>query len=173
MRSIKYVAALGAALIVSLGSAAGASAHKFHAEAVGKVKSHATTNQVFTGPFGIKVTCTVAAGEGTSAIESTTQAMTVNYSGCTGGEPVNPVEYVFSAEGTVEIAKEVTINKTFCGTVKVPKQTASGMTYSTEGSGKARKVKAVANVKVSTSCGENTYTGTNVTEGEGFGVWWE
>jgi hypothetical protein len=178
MRSIKYVAALGATLVVSLGSVAGASAHKFRASTEGgKVESRATTEQVFTGLFGAKVECKIAAGTGTSKLNSETQEVQVSYSECKGGEPVNPAHYKFNADGEVEIQQPIEIKKTLIGTCTVEKQTRSGITFTTLGTeaAKDREIQAVADVEgiKTTSCGSNTYTGTDVTKGVGFEVWFE
>jgi hypothetical protein len=181
MFMVTCVAALALAAVASGASAA----TTFTASATGEVTSKSTTTQTFTIGGANVVKCTSAHGVGTiKSVATTEQHMTVTYSGCSatffgfpaGTVDIDPVTYLFTANGTTHIKNEPAIKATGlgCETKVTAGQSVGTVTYSNE----AGKIKAVANVTGIKSTSPNgcptgtsgTYSGTNVSERVGGGT---
>ncbi len=133
MKGIRLIG-LGVLAVLALTvTAASASAHEFIASKAGaKLEGKALSTQVFTTAAG-KVECkalNVTAGE--TALKSETQKLTIQYKECKAfglSAEITPAEYVFNANGTVNIQKAITIKAAGC-TVTVPAQEKLGtITY--------------------------------------------
>jgi hypothetical protein len=100
----------------------GATAHTFSSNLMASLKGSADATQVFKTTAG-NVECTkVAVASGLTVLTLKTIKAIVNYTGCTAfglSATVSPADYVFDADGTASMMKEVTIKATGCE-VKVP-----------------------------------------------------
>jgi hypothetical protein len=122
MRKLKVFGVLAIAVfaLTAIAAANASAAPKFTTTAAGGTLTGAkTTNQVFKINGGT-TTCTGAATDGTIAASgSTTQEVTVTYSGCTAfgfvNTDISPATYLFSANGEVAIKNTITITPTGAG----------------------------------------------------------
>jgi hypothetical protein len=118
MKRIRYA---GLALVVvfamSAAAAASAGAHEFSATVMGTVKGTAKATQVFTTAAG-KVECsTLSVTSGQTVLASKTETATIQYSGCKAfglSATISPATYEFNAEGSVKLAKQISIKATAC-----------------------------------------------------------
>lgn len=178
------LAALVAALAMSLVGVAGASAHEFiekGAKLPAPLKAEGGT-QTFVTAGGTTV-CTSVKGKGTVTSEkAVTQKATAEYAGCEADgfaeAKVEGAEYEFNANGTVTILKEIKVTAPLCK-VSVPAATEtenknlSEVKYSSSGG----VITEEANVSGITSSGsefcayskesKGTYKGTTKVSVEG------
>ena len=123
MKRIKY-SGLALVVVCALGAAAATSAvaHTFNANVMASLKGSADATQVFKTTAG-NVECTkVAVSSGSTVLTIKTVKAIVNYTGCTAfglSATVSPADYVFDADGTASVMKEITIKAIGCE-VKVP-----------------------------------------------------
>jgi hypothetical protein len=204
---MKHLKTLGLAILailaVSAVSVASASAAEFHATAVGTaISGEQATSHKFT-VTGSSITCTTAKFTGkTEALNSTTQKVHPEYSGCTAfgfvGATVNTTgcQYIFhTATGTVDLEEctaggiVVEASSAFGKCVMDnPNQTGiNGQSWATGGTAPNRDILATANatnikVKVTTSTGicpltvgehtNGTYTGTTTMKAASGEIWY-
>ena len=186
MRSYKKLAVLVAVFALSAIGAANASASTFTASATGSLTGLATSTHVFTVNGGT-VKCATAATSGTiGSTASTSQEVTVHYTGCTAFGFVNTditdATYEFTSNGTVHIKNTITITPTgaACDVTVHPQEALGTITYKNLAGGKLAVEPNVRNIVYTTTAGlcgsagsAGTYTGNSEIErvGGGFFSW--
>lgn len=161
MRRTKVAFGLVTMLVFGLAATATAFAAPFFSStAIEKLLSEKVEMQIFnTEAMTIECTkATITAGQ--SSLETTEQAVTVKYEGCTAfgflEVTVSPAEYIFFANENVAIVKNITIVTAGCEVV-IKKELVTKATYVTKGANihltPAVKIKAVAAGAVCTKVG--------------------
>jgi hypothetical protein len=204
---MKHLKTLGLAILailaVSAVTVASASAAEFHATAVGvAISGEQTTSHKFT-ITGSSVTCTTAKFTGsTEALNSTTQKVHPEYSGCTAfGLPAQITtigcKYLFHTQtGTADLIDcsnggvMIIHTESFLGScvVDIPNQTGiNGQTFATGGTSPNRDITETSNATnikstVTTSTGacplavgshtNGTYTGTTTEKAASGEIWY-
>jgi hypothetical protein len=137
MRRVGLGFVLAAVLVFGTAMTASASAQSFLSSTKAKLESLNVAEQVFATSDGT-IECkkaAITAGESPGA-EAAEQAATIKYEECTAfgfiETTISPAEYIFQANGEVEIGKLISIKTIGCEVI-VPAQAVSKVDYATKG----------------------------------------